>query len=360
MPTKDSTNVGPTNSMSYRLPAEWEPQEGVLLSWPYNRSDWPGKFQVIPWVYAEMIRHLLPGGKVFILVADEKHKDCAKSILHKAGLDSEDIHFIHSPMNRGWVRDSGPICLKDEQGRRQIARFNFNAWAKYRNFSLDNNTPLAVAEALDLEWVTPKHKNMTITLEGGAIDTNGAGTLLVTEECLLHPTVQVRNPGFSRSDYEELFSSIFNTPQTLWLEAGVAGDDTHGHIDDCCRFVNPNTVILCREDNPDDANHRVMAANRERFQGVQLHSGKPLQVVDLPMPAPLVFDGLRLPASYANFLIANTAVLVPTFNDAKDRQALGILADLFDRPVVGIHAADLVLGRGAVHCLSMQIPSASR
>ena len=197
-----------------------------------------------------------------------------------------------------------------------------------------------------------------IVLEGGSIDVNGRGTLLTTEECLLDPKVQTRNPGLSRYEIENVFRETLGITNTLWLGKGIAGDDTHGHVDDLCRFVNPGTVVLCHEENPQDVNYKPLAENRERLQGMHLENGRAVEVIDLPMPAPLFFAGVRLPASYANFYIANAAVLVPTFNDPKDRIALGILAEVFpDRPVIGIHAVDLVWGLGTLHCLTQQEPT---
>jgi agmatine deiminase len=254
----------------------------------------------------------------------------------------------------------GPIFVRKggRKGEVAIAHFAFTGWAKYPDHKKDARVPERAAKALGLRRFPIAPKGRPFVLEGGAIDVNGRGTLLTTEECLLDPEVQVRNPGLSRRDVEETLKGALGVKNVLWLGQGIAGDDTHGHVDDLCRFVGPKTVVLCHEKNPGDANYRPLAENRERIQGMRLEDGSKLETVALPMPAPLLFDGVRLPASYANFYIGNAAVIVPTFNDPADREALGILSDLFtDRPVVGIHAVDLVWGLGTLHCLTQQQPA---
>lgn len=337
----------------YRMPAEWEPHAATWIGWPHNASDWPGKFPPIPWVYGEIVRALARSEIVRILVNSRTHQGQATRVLKKVGVDIARLEFLPFPTNRGWTRDFGPIFVRKDKGL-AIARFHFNAWAKYRDWQKDDKIPERAAKQLKLPLVEGK-----IVLEGGSIDVNGRGTMLTTEECLLDPKVQPRNPGLSRYELEDVFRHTLGIRNTLWLGKGIAGDDTHGHVDDLCRFVSRGTVVLCREDNPADVNYKPLAENRERLQGMRLENGAAIEVVDLPMPAPLYFDGVRLPASYANFYIANTAVLVPTFNDPKDRIALGVLAELFpDRLVVGIHAVDLVWGLGTIHCLTQQEPAA--
>ena len=341
---------------SQRMPAEWEPHAATWIGWPHNATDWPGKFPVIPWVYGEITRALARSEIVRILVNSKSHQAQATRILKKVGVDLARIDFLPFPTNRGWTRDFGPIFVRSDPGRKPgvlaIARFHFNAWAKYKDWKKDDKIPERAARRLKLPLIDGR-----IVLEGGSIDVNGRGTLLTTEECLLDPKVQARNPGLSRYEIENVFRDVLGVTNTLWLGNGIAGDDTHGHVDDLCRFVNPTTVVLCREDDPKDANYKPLAENRERLQGMHLEKGTAIEVIDLPMPAPLYFGGVRLPASYANFYIANAAVLVPTFNDPKDRVALGIIAELFrDRPVVGIHAVDLVWGLGTIHCLTQQEP----
>jgi agmatine deiminase len=268
---------------------------------------------------------------------------------------------VRWPTDRGWTRDFGPVFVRRETEKPEvaIARFRFNGWAKYPDHRKDDQVPERAARALGIKLRPAVHRGRPVVLEGGAIDVNGRGTVLTTEECLLDPFVQVRNPGFKRADYEAVFADELGASSTIWLGKGIAGDDTHGHVDDLCRFVNPKTIVLCVEPRGDDANHRALAENRERLQGARLADGSRPQIVELPMPAPLVFEGRRLPASYANFYVANAAMLVPTFNDPADRVALGRLGELVtDRPVVGIHAVELVWGLGTLHCLTQQQPRA--
>ncbi len=340
-----------------RLPAEWEPHEATWISWPRNASDWPGKFAAVPWVFAEMARRIAPGEIVRVIVASAAHEARARRVLGRAGVETARLEFFRIPSDRGWTRDTGPITLRRGARGRAVARFRFTAWARYPDWRRDDAVAPRAAAALGLPLLTPTHAGRQVVLEGGAVEVNGRGTLITTEECLLDPGLQVRNPGFGRADYEAVFRRWLGAGNVIWLGRGVAGDDTHGHVDDLCRFVGPRTVVLCEERNRRDANHAALAENRERLEGARLEDGSRLEVVGLPMPAPLVFDGQRLPASYANFYIANAAVLVPTFNDPMDRVALGILGALFrDRPVVGIHAVDLVWGFGTIHCLTQQVP----
>ncbi|MCI0708120.1 MAG: agmatine deiminase family protein, partial [Ignavibacteriae bacterium] len=303
---------------TYRMPAEWERHEATWLGWPHNLSDWPGKFAPIPWVFAEMMRKISEGELVRILVQNKQLEQKARRVLERSGVDLSKIEFFRIPTDRGWTRDSGPIFARAADGKSTIMRFRFNAWAKYPDWKNDVKVPESAAAKLKKPIVQVKHNGRPIVLEGGSIDVNGTGTLLTTEECLMDPTVQVRNPGFTKRDYEEVFRTYLGITNTIWLGKGIAGDDTHGHVDDLCRFVNKNTVVLCAEKNGGDMNHRPLAENRERLQSARLEDGSKIQVVDLPMPAPVVFDGQRLPASYANFYIANAAVIVPTFNDPND------------------------------------------
>jgi agmatine deiminase len=346
---------------AFRMPAEWDEHEATWLGWPHNLSDWPGRFAPIPWVYGEIVRKLAAGEIVRILVPAREHEAKARTILRRVGADTERVEFFRFPTDRGWTRDFGPICVR-RAGRRPevaVARFRFNGWAKYKDHRKDDEVPERAARALGLRVRQVRHRGRPVVLEGGAIDVNGGGTILTTEECLLDPAVQVRNPGFTREDYEQVFREELGARHAIWLDKGIAGDDTHGHVDDLCRFVGPRTIVLCRERDSRDANYRALEENRERLQGARLADGSKPEIVDLPMPAPLVFDGRRLPASYANFYVANAAVLVPTFNDPSDRVALLTLADLFrDRPVVGIHAVELVWGLGTLHCLTQQQPKA--
>ena len=347
------------------MPAEWEPHEATWLGWPHNPTDWPGKLPVIQWVYGEISRKLAPGEKLHILVNTPRHKAAAQTVLAAAGVASNRTRFFTFPTNRGWTRDTGPIFVRIESaagsrdGDLAIAGFRFNAWAKYPDWRRDGKLAASAARALHLPLLPAEVAGRGFVLEGGSIDVNGRGTLLTTEECLLDPKIQVRNPGFSRAEVEAALRRFLGVSNILWLGRGIAGDDTHGHVDDFCRFVNPRTMVLAREENPGDPNHRVLEENRERLESMRLEDGSKPEVIRLPMPAPLYFEKLRLPASYANFYIGNAAVIVPTFNDPNDRVALGILAECFPgRSVAGIHAVDLVLGLGTLHCLTQQQPAA--
>ncbi len=349
--------------LGFSMPAEWEPHEATWLGWPHNPTDWPGKLDTIRWVYGEIVRKISLGEKVRILVNSRKAEKEARRFLSLAGAESPAVEFVIHPTNRGWTRDSGPVFVRRGRGRSAetaIVHFHFNAWAKYEDWGRDRRVPETAARLLKKRLFDARWKGKPFVLEGGGIDVNGRGTLLTTEECYLDPAIQVRNPGAGREDIENTLKSYLGISNVLWLAGGVVGDDTHGHVDDICRFVNRSTMVLIRETERKDINFRPLAENWERVQDFRLEDGSKPEVVALPMPEPLFFDGERLPASYANFYIANHAVIVPTFNDPNDRVALGILGDLFrDRPVVGIHAVDLVLGFGTLHCLTQQQPRAA-
>jgi agmatine deiminase len=345
------------------MPAEWEPHEATWIAWPHNRHDWPGKFGAIPWVYAEIVRHLHQSETVRILVNDAAGERRAARILARSGVDLARVEFFQIKTDRVWTRDYGPMFVVSDQGELAINNWIFNGWAKYNNWRRDNDVPHRAAQRLKIRRLTAPTRNgfrntSVVVLEGGSIDVNGRGLLLTTEECLLSD-VQQRNPDFTRQDYENVFARYLGVKKVLWLGRGVAGDDTHGHVDDLARFVGPRTVVVAVEDDPADANYVPLQESLERLRGMTDQNGRPLEVVPLPMPAPVVFAGQRLPASYANFYIANDRVLVPTFNDPNDRKALGVLAELFPgRTVVGIHAVDLVWGLGTLHCLTQQQPRA--
>ncbi|HLW68398.1 MAG TPA: agmatine deiminase family protein [Gemmataceae bacterium] len=339
-----------------RWPAEWEPHEATWIAWPHERDDWPGKFAPIPWVYGEIVRHLAASEKVCILVHDATAEKRAAAILKRVHANLQRVVFVHVPTDRVWMRDSGPIFVKARDGLSSALDWKFNAWAKYSNYHLDDAVPEKLAALYSWQRVQPEFHSRRVVLEGGSIDGNGAGTMLTSDECLLSD-VQARNPGLTRADYEQIFANYLGAKKVIWLNRGIVGDDTHGHIDDLARFVAPNTVVAVLEDNPADDNYQLLQENWERLQSATLADGSRLNVVKLPMPAPLYFAGRRLPASYANFYIANECVLAPTFNDANDRTALGVLAELFPgRKVNGIHAVDLVWGLGTLHCLTQQQP----
>jgi len=350
-------------ALGFRLPAEWEPHHATWIGWPHNPSDWPGKIAPIQWVYGEIVRKLAPGELVRVLVNSAAHERQARRVLDKVGVEPARVEFLRFPTNRGWTRDFGPLFVRRDAPKREvaIARFRFNGWAKYPDWKRDDQIPERAAQRLKLRLFRVRAGRRDVVLEGGSIDVNGRGTLLTTEECLLDPEIQARNPGLSRAEIEAVLREYLGATNVLWLGKGIVGDDTHGHVDDLCRFVGPRTVVLCSETNPGDVNYRALHENRERLEGMRLEDGAKVEVVTLPMPAPLWFHGKRLPASYANCYVANAAVLVPTFNDPNDRVALGILGELFrDRPVVGMHAVDLVWGLGTIHCLTQQEPAVSR
>ena len=348
--------------MGYSMPAEWEPHEGTWLGWPHNADDWPGKFETIPWVYGEMIRKISVGEKIFLLVRNEADKRFARRIFEHVGVDLRKIRFVTHPTNRGWTRDTGPIFIKRtaKNGKNEtaIVHFHFNGWAKYDNWRKDTKVPETASRILGKKLFHAEYEGKPFVIEGGGIELNGKGTLISTHQCYLDPRIQVRNPGMGKREIEAALKNYLGVKNIFWLAKGPVGDDTHGHIDDICRFVNSKTLVLVREKNPRDENYRPLAENWERIGELRLEDGARPEVVELPMPSPLYFDGQRLPASYANFYICNAGVIVPTFNDPKDRVALGILGELFrDRPVVGIHAVDLVWGFGSLHCLTQQQPA---
>jgi len=349
----------------YSMPAEWERHEATWLGWPHNASDWPGKFEIIPWVYGEMARKIAQGEKINLIVRHAADEKLARHIFKSVGVDLRQVRFVTHPTNRGWTRDTGPIFVrrpKAEGGRQKaetaIVHFHFNGWAKYDNWRKDTRVPETASALLRKKLFHAEYGGKPFVIEGGGIELNGRGTLLSTEQCYLDPKVQVRNPGLGKKEIESALRDYLGVTNFFWLAKGPAGDDTHGHIDDICRFVNARTLVLVREKNKRDENYRPLAENWDRIGDLRLEDGRRPEVVELPMPSPLYFEGQRLPASYANFYICNAGVIVPTFNDPNDRRALGILGELFtDRPVIGIHAVDLVWGFGSLHCLTQQQPA---
>jgi agmatine deiminase len=341
------------------MPAEWELHEGTLLGWPHELTDWPGKFAPMPWAFAEIVRHVSRVERVWLLVESREAEARVKTILKKSHASLTNVHFLRIPTDRGWMRDSGPICVKNARSDVAFNQFLFNGWAKYANHKKDAQVVPRANQSLSRKLFLPKHKGRRVVLEGGSIDVNGLGTLLTTEECL-QSRVQERNPGFAKGDYEEIFRDYLGVTNVLWLKNGIAGDDTHGHVDDLTRFVNPTTVVTIIENDPAEANYAALQENLNLLRSMNDQDGRPLHVETLPMPAPVFFNGQRLPASYANFYIANKLVLVPVFNDANDRVALNTLAKLFpDRETVGIYCRDLVLGLGTIHCMTQQLPAST-
>jgi agmatine deiminase len=362
-------------ALGYRMPAEWEPHEATWIAWPHNRTDWPGKFEPIPWIYAEIVRHLSRAEHVNILVNDEAAETKARQVLIRShvlpekaaapGKMAGNVRFFRTPTNRGWTRDFAPIFIrrdsrKGEHSPVAATKWQFNGWAKYDDWKLDAAAGTEIASHMRIPVWQPEMRvdgeMRHMVLEGGSIDVNGRGTLITTEECLLGD-VQQRNPGLSREHLEEMFAEYLGIEKVVWLERGIAGDDTHGHVDDITRFVGSRTVVTAYEPDPDDPNHEPLSENFRWLKKSSDQSGKSLKVVKLPMPKPVLFEGQRLPASYANFYIANKLVLVPVFGDPNDRVALDTLAELFpEREVVGIYSRDFVLGLGAMHCITQQQP----
>ena len=332
------------------MPAEWEPHEATWIAWPHNLETWPGKFEPIPQVFAEIVAGLHPDEEVRILVGDEALEESARRILRQRGCESPNVRFFRIPTDDSWTRDHGPVFLVREDGGVAVTDWIFNSWGgKYGPWGLDDVVPTRIAETLGLPLFHPG-----IVLEGGSIDVNGRGTLLTTESCLLNPN---RNPRLARAAIEKILQENFGVSHVLWLGEGIEGDDTDGHIDDLTRFVAPATVVTVVEDDPADSNYKPLLENLRQLYGMKDESGRPIEVVTLPMPRPLYFEGRRLPASYANFYIGNGAVLVPTYDDPNDEIALGTLARLFPtRRVVPIHSTDLVWGLGAIHCVTQQQP----
>lgn len=330
----------------YLVPAEWEPHESTWLAWPHLRSDWPGKFEPIPWVYAEIIRNLSRHERVNLVVNDASGEKRTSAVLEKADALNDNVFFHRWRTDRVWTRDSGCIFLTppaDHADSGLLAlHFQFNAWAKYPNYKLDEKVGARMAKSASSRIVQPFSKKHRVVLEGGSIDVNGRGTLITTEECLLS-TTQQRNPAMNRSAYEQMFADYFGIQSVIWLGDGIEGDDTHGHVDDITRFVAPDTVVTMVEPNERGANYSALHHNLGRLRAARDQDGQRLNVIEIPLPRPVVFEGRRLPASYANFYIANRAVLVPVFNDPNDRIALNTLAQVFPtREIVPIYSGDLI------------------
>jgi agmatine deiminase len=327
------------------MPAEWEAHAATWIAWPHNADDWPGRFEPVPWVFGEIVRKVTPFERVCILVNDPDVRESARRILTMCGVNLAAVEFHLQPTDRIWARDFGPLFVRDGAGAVAAVKWRFNGWAKYEDHLLDEAAGHTLATSAGGEVWTPD-----CVLEGGSIDVNGAGLLLTTEECLLSP-VQARNPGLSRAQVEAKLHDYLGVNRVFWLRNGIAGDDTHGHVDDLARFTDAESVVIVAEADPSDVNYEPLRENLEFLRQC------PVRVRTLPMPAPLIFDGQRLPASYANFYIANRTVLVPVFNDANDRIALNTLAECFpDRQVIGINCVELVWGLGTLHCMTQQQP----
>ena len=335
------------------MPAEWEPHRGTWLSWPHKEASWPGKFTPVPAVFARMIGELVAHEEVHINVGGADMESDVRDVLARAGVPRDRVFFHHIPTNDAWCRDHGPIFIqRDRDGREQaIVDWGFNAWGgKYPPFDLDDVVPTRIGAELGLRVFAPG-----IVMEGGSLDVNGRGTLLTTESCLLNPN---RNPRLDRREIERYLEDYLGVRQILWLGDGIVGDDTDGHVDDLTRFTDPRTVVTVVEDDPADPNYAPLRDNLERLRSMRDQDGEPFRIVTLPMPRPLEHEGQRLPASYANFYIANGVVLLPTYDPERDETARITLQELFPtRRVVGIDCTDLVWGLGAFHCVSQQWPA---
>src|SRR5258708_1214483 len=375
MPTRTPA-VSKQSGNCSRMPAEWEPHAATWLAWPHHRLDWPGKFEPIPWDYAEIIRYLSRNERVEVIVKDAAAETNARKVLKRAHALNENVRFHRWPTNRGWTRDSGcsfvvpcahpvakdatrvgqPTSGTNAPDNAAAIKWRFNAWAKYPNWQRDNRIGSLIGKAAGAVEIPGKFGKKEVVLEGGSIDGNGCGTLITTEECLLS-RAQQRNPGMKRRDYEKAFAEYLGVGNVIWLGAGIVGDDTHGHVDDITRFVSPDTVVTCVDADPASENYEALRENIRRLRDATTEAGNPLATIDLPMPAPVYFEGRRLPATYANFYIANGVVRVPVFNDPNDRGTLDILADIFpDRDVVPVYCGDLIWGFGAIHCMTQQQP----
>ncbi len=350
-----------------RMPAEWEPHTSTWLAWPHFRGDWPGKFEPIPWVYAEIIRNLARHERVDLIVNDAASEKAARKVLRLANALNKNVRFHRWPTDRVWTRDSGCTFVSGAAGPARRAgrssasldaiKWRFNAWAKYPNYRHDEKIGSLMGAAAHATEFPAHYRGRPVVLEGGSIDSNGAGVLLTTEECLLSKT-QYRNPGFKKRDYEQVFASYLGIDKVLWLGRGIAGDDTHGHVDDITRFVAKRTILTMVEPNRRDENHAPLQQNLRRLRASTDQHGKSFEIVEVPMPSPVIFEGRRLPASYGNFYISNRIVLVPVFNGPNDRIALNLLAEVFPtREIVPIYSGDLIWGFGAMHCMTQQQPA---
>jgi agmatine deiminase len=337
----------------YRFPAEWVKHEATWLTWPHKEESWPGKIDTIYAPYCQFIKAVAEGEKVRINVNDEETKAFAISKLKEQDVDLSQIEFYFNPSNDAWCRDHGPAFLVNSlaESKKVIVDWGYNAWGnKYPPFEQDDIIPTLIADQLDIPVFNPG-----IVMEGGSVEFNGAGTILTTTACLLNEN---RNPHLTKEQIEEYLKECYGAEQVLWLGDGIVGDDTDGHIDDITRFVNEDTVLTVVESNPSDDNYLLLQENLSALKEMRLLNGKPLNIITLPMPSPVIHEDTRLPASYANFYISNAAVVVPTFRDVNDDKALEIIRGVFtDRKVIGIDSTDIIWGLGSFHCLSQQEPA---
>ena len=336
------------------MPAEWEKQKSTWIAWPHNKKDWPNKFDPIPLIFAEIVFHISKGQIVNILIQNNLLKKKAAIILKNFKVNFSNIKFILCKTDRAWLRDSFPIFVKNKKKKKILINWDFNSWAKYKNFKKDNNVINKINKILKLPSISPKFHKKKVVLEGGAIDVNGKGALITTEECLLSK-VQQRNPGLKKHDYEKLFYDYFGIKKVLWLKKGIVGDDTHGHVDDLARFVSEKTIFLAYERNKKDMNYKILRNNFKIIK--KFDDFKKFKVIKIPMPKAKYIEGTRVPATYLNFYIANKIVLVPTFKDKNDKLVLKIFKKHFkNRKIIPIDCSILIWGFGAIHCMTQQEP----
>ncbi|MBI1812589.1 agmatine deiminase family protein [Candidatus Peregrinibacteria bacterium] len=347
-----SPSSGTPGALGYRMPAEWEPHEATWLIWPHDERHWPGKFETVHSIWARMVKELETGEDVRILIHDDAVQRIAESHMESAGVSGERVHLHRFPSNFAWARDCGPIFLKNDRGEAVLTHWSYNAWGNHWEHNLDDHVPEAVAAITGLERVA-----VPMVLEGGSVDVNGRGALLTTENCLLNPN---RNPDLSKEQIEERIRIYLGVAKVLWLRGDIAGDDTSGHIDALARFVNPSTIVTIIEEDPNDENHGSLQKNLEHLKTLTDQDGHPFEIIPLPLPKPVLWNGKRLPATYANFYIGNAVVLLPVFDDPNDAVAIEVLQKAFpDRRIAAINARDLIWGLGAFHCVTMQQPHAT-
>jgi len=336
---------------NYTFPPEWAPHEATWLTWPHKEASWPGKLTAIYAPYCKFIAILTLSEKVRINVVDEEMKIFALALIKKTEADLSKIEFYFNASNDAWCRDHGPAFLINHNTQKKaIVDWGFNAWGgKYPPFDLDDVIPTKIAQHFNLPLYLPD-----IIMEGGSVEFNGAGTVLTSKSCLLNKN---RNPHLTKDEIEDYLKNFYGIQQILWVSDGIVGDDTDGHIDDTVRFVNYNTVLTVVEDDVHDANYQLLQTNLLELKAMRLPDGQPLNIIELPMPSAVEYEGVRLPASYANFYISNAHVIVPTYRCAKDAVALKIIATCFpEREVLGIDSTDIIWGLGSFHCLSQQEP----
>ena len=340
---------------NFKMPAEWEKQKSTWIAWPHNEKDWPNKFQFIPFVFCEIISHISKYQKVNILIEREKIKKKIALFLKKYSVNTKNIAYIVCKTNRAWLRDSFPIFVKNENNKKILIDWSFNGWAKYKNFNYDNKICSKIKRLLRLRSVSPILRNKRIILEGGSIDVNGSGILLTTRECLLS-NIQARNPSMKRKEYEYTFKKFLGIKKVVWLNKGIAGDDTHGHIDDIARFVSEKKIFLAYENDKKDINYKPLKENYQIIKKTMKE--KVVKIIKIPMPKAKYIDGVRVPATYLNFYIANKVVLVPIFNDNKDKIVIKIFKKHFkNRKIIPIDCSQLIWGFGAIHCMTQQEPN---